>query len=46
MEHWLEGRKDMADNLINDGDNRDIWRRDLKDEIVDLVYREPPFKNN
>jgi hypothetical protein len=38
--------KDLADDLIDDGDNRDIQRRDLRDEIVDLVHLEPPFKNN
>jgi len=27
----------MADNLLDDGDNHDIQRRDLKDEIVVLV---------
>jgi hypothetical protein len=29
--------KDMADNVLDNGDNRDIQRRDLKDEIVALV---------
>ena len=36
----------MADNLLDDGDNRDIQHRDFKDEIVDLVYLDPPFKSN
>ena len=36
----------MADNLLDDGDKRDIQRRGFKDEIVDLVYRDPPFKSN
>ena len=38
--------KDMADNLLSDGDHRDILRRYLKDGTVDLVYLEPPFESN
>jgi site-specific DNA-methyltransferase (adenine-specific) len=36
----------MADNLLSYGDNLDILRRSLKDETVDLVYLDPPFKSN
>jgi adenine specific DNA methylase Mod len=36
----------MADNLLYYGDNLDILRRYLKDETVDLVYLDPPFKSN
>ncbi len=36
----------MADNLLCYGDNLDILRRYIKDETVDLVYLDPPFKSN
>jgi adenine specific DNA methylase Mod len=36
----------MADNLLYYGDNLDILRRHVKDETVDLVYLDPPFKSN
>jgi adenine specific DNA methylase Mod len=36
----------MADNLLYYGDNLDILRRYVKDETVDLVYLDPPFKSN
>jgi 16S rRNA G966 N2-methylase RsmD len=32
-------------NLLYYGDNLDILRRYVKDETVDLVYLDPPFKN-
>jgi site-specific DNA-methyltransferase (adenine-specific) len=35
----------MADNLLYYGDNLDILRRYVKDESVDLVYLDPPFKS-
>jgi hypothetical protein len=38
--------KDMADNVLSDGDHRDILRRYLKDGIVDLVYLDPPFESH
>jgi hypothetical protein len=34
----------MADNLLDDGDNLDILRRDLQDETVDLVYLDRPLR--
>jgi len=33
-------------NTLYYGDNLDILRRYLKDETVDLVYLDPPFKSN
>ena len=36
----------MADNLLYYGDNLDILQRYNKDESVDLVYLDPPFKSN
>jgi adenine specific DNA methylase Mod len=36
----------MADNLLYYGDNLDILQRYVKDEMVDLVYLDPPFKSD
>jgi DNA modification methylase len=36
----------MADNLLYYGDNLDILQRYIKDETIDLVYLDPPFKSN
>ncbi len=36
----------MPDNLLYYGDNLDILRRYVKDETVDLVYLDPPFKSD
>jgi len=36
----------MADNLLYYGDNLDILRRYIKEESIDLVYLDPPFKSN
>ena len=36
----------MAENKLYFGDNLDILRRYVKDESVDLVYLDPPFKSN
>jgi len=36
----------MADNVLFYGDNLDILRRYMKDESVDLIYLDPPFKSN
>lgn len=36
----------MAENKLYYGDNLDILRRYVKDESVDLVYLDPPFKSN
>lgn len=35
-----------APNTLYYGDNLDVLRRYLKDESVDLVYLDPPFKSN
>lgn len=35
-----------ASNLLYYGDNLDVLRRHIKDETVDLVYLDPPFKSN
>jgi site-specific DNA-methyltransferase (adenine-specific) len=36
----------MGQNLLYYGDNLDVLRRHIKDESVDLVYLDPPFKSN
>lgn len=36
----------MPDNLLYYGDNLDVLRQHVKDETVDLVYLDPPFKSN
>src|SRR5438477_10810849 len=36
----------MKPNLLFYGDNLDVLRRHVKDETVDLVYLDPPFKSN
>ena len=36
----------MPENVLYYGDNLDILRRYIKDETVDLVYLDPPFKSN
>jgi DNA modification methylase len=36
----------MAENQLFYGDNLDILPRYIKDEIVDLVYLDPPFNSN
>jgi len=36
----------MAKNLLYYGDNLDILRRYIKDETIDLIYLDPPFKSN
>ena len=36
----------MAPNSLYYGDNLDILQRYVKDESVDLVYLDPPFKSN
>ena len=33
-------------NTLYYGDNLDVLRRYIKDESVDLVYLDPPFKSN
>jgi len=35
----------MAENVLYYGDNLDILRRYIKDESVDLIYLDPPFKS-
>ncbi len=36
----------LPPNLLYYGDNLDVLRRHVKDESVDLVYLDPPFKSN
>ncbi len=36
----------MDDNILYYGDNLDVLRRHIKDESVDLIYLDPPFKSN
>jgi len=35
----------MAGNVLYYGDNLDILRRYIKDETIDLIYLDPPFKS-
>jgi len=36
----------MRENILYYGDNLDILRRYIKDETIDLIYLDPPFKSN
>jgi 16S rRNA G966 N2-methylase RsmD len=36
----------MTQNFLYYGDNLDILRRYIKDETIDLIYLDPPFKSN
>ena len=36
----------MAENVLYYGDNLDVLRLHVKDESVDLIYLDPPFKSN
>src|SRR5713226_5079059 len=36
----------VAGNVLYYGDNLDILRRYIRDETIDLVYLDPPFKSN
>ena len=36
----------MAENVLYYGDNLDILQRYIKDETIDLIYLDPPFKSN
>src|SRR5687767_10120346 len=42
----MEDSELMSDNILYYGDNLDVVRRHLKDESVDLVYLDPPFKSD
>lgn len=35
----------MDENTLYYGDNLDILRQYIKDETIDLVYLDPPFKS-
>jgi site-specific DNA-methyltransferase (adenine-specific) len=35
-----------AENVLYYGDNLDVLRRHVRDESVDLVYLDPPFKSD
>lgn len=37
---------DAEPNVLYYGDNLDVLRRHVKDETVDLMYLDPPFKSN
>jgi len=39
-------RKVMPENFLYYGDNLDILRRYIKDQSVDLIYLDPPFKSD
>jgi len=36
----------MAENLLYYGDNLDVLQLHVKDETIDLIYLDPPFKSN
>ena len=36
----------MEENFLYYGDNLDVLRWHIKDETVDLVYLDPPFKSD
>jgi site-specific DNA-methyltransferase (adenine-specific) len=36
----------MTKNVLYYGDNLDILQRYIKDETIDLIYLDPPFKSN
>ncbi len=36
----------MAKNTLYYGDNLDIFRRYIKDDTIDLIYLDPPFKSD
>ena len=42
----MSGAKNQPDNILYYGDNLDILKRYIKDESVDLIYLDPPFKSN
>src|SRR5438309_10379369 len=42
--HGADAR--MADNVLYYGDNLGVLRQHIKDETVDLVYLDPPFKSD
>lgn len=42
----VDGRGTAAVNKLYFGDNLDVLREKIKDESVDLVYLDPPFKSN
>src|SRR5215472_7324775 len=35
-----------VENTLYYGDNLDVLRRYIKDETIDLIYLDPPFKSN
>lgn len=36
----------MEKNFLYYGDNLDVLRRHIRDETIDLVYLDPPFKSD
>ena len=36
----------MSENTLYYGDNLEIIKLHIKDETVDLIYLDPPFKSN
>ena len=36
----------MDENILYYGDNLDVLRRHVKDESIDLIYLDPPFKSD
>ena len=36
----------MTENILYYGDNLDVLRLHVKDETVNLIYLDPPFKSN
>ena len=42
----MDKAKKQPDSILYYGDNLDILKRYIKDESVDLIYLDPPFKSN
>jgi 16S rRNA G966 N2-methylase RsmD len=36
----------MEENFLYYGDNLDVLRQHIKDETIDLIYLDPPFKSD
>jgi site-specific DNA-methyltransferase (adenine-specific) len=41
----MDSPEEKAENMLYYGDNLEILRRYVKDETIDLVYLDPPFKS-
>src|SRR2546425_528283 len=46
LNDWTSADRLLFVNQLFYGDNLDVLQRHIKDESVDLVYLDPPFKSN